>query len=172
MEAHETVRWIAALGGWASCFAIAVVAMWQLNSQKRIATQQRELEQRIAERQAKLDEERLRLDLFNRRFAVYVALENLILVTFLKEPLSFEDAVDEFKSKQREAHFLFAHALDTSLDELLVAVFTFHDANRRTGLAGAEHRQWTLDHEVARKAMWAKWDECRPVFDRQMQFGI
>ena len=147
--------------------AVGVIALWV---QKSIAAQQRTIQKEIADRQAKIDEDKIRLDLFDRRFAVCVSSEKLVLESLDGASRQFDAALSEFRMKQREAQFLFSNALDAPLAELLKAVLEFYDLDHRGRQLGEGAHELSAKHESARKSMWMRWDDCQPVFSRFMHF--
>lgn len=182
MACHEIVRWISATGPWVTGAAVAWVAVWQLKSQKRIADRQHELEQDvarrqrdtetlIADRQAKLDEDKIRLDLFDRRFAVYVALEN-VLHDVSGESKDAEIVWNDFIWKLREGQFLFRDDVRLYLEEVFNRAILFRDLRSISVASWSERQflqkdglmQWLREHSNPKERI--------DLFGRYLNFDV
>jgi hypothetical protein len=112
----------ATMAQWAMVFVTAIVGAIALWVQKSIAAQQRLIQTEIADRQAKLDEEKIRQDLFDKRYAVYTALDDLV-DDLVRHRTARVETIRRFEQSRGQARFLFDGDVVDHLNDISQKVF-------------------------------------------------
>jgi|WetSurMetagenome_2_1015567.scaffolds.fasta_scaffold290622_2 hypothetical protein len=148
MYCYEIVRWISGLGQ----LSVAAVVGW------------------IAWRQFKTDRDRVRLQLFEKRFSVYQTLINVFRELTINDNVS-NKVHDEFYMKEAEVSFLFGDDVLTYYEEV---GRKFQKYSRIKGNAPdqePEHSRWKSEFDelcdwLSSNAPWKKID----LFKKYMSF--
>lgn len=114
----------------------------------------------------------LKHDLFDRRWAVYAATNDVIATHLAGDHQEANDRLEKFKRSKMDAVFLLPDATNTFLDAVLVAVRENRDARRELSTRGANapisdtvEKEMTRTDERLKTLLGQLTEQFRPALD-------